>query len=111
MKITFSNLSKGIMAVAFGLALVFAGSAFKSTENQNKKALRYWYSVSYDDMVNHPNGYIKSGTPVFAYAEQEAVESPCEEGDELDCLRGFEAPITVFPNDDLSTPKIQKPIE
>lgn len=105
------NLSKGLLAAAFGLALVFAGSAFKPAESKHNRAALYWYRVSYDDMTNHPNGYIKSGTTIYANAEQENVVSPCDEGDELDCLRGFASPLTVFPNDDLTTPKIQKPNE
>ena len=108
---TIKNLSKGLLAAAFGLVLVIAGSAFKPAEGKHKRAALYWYRVSYDDMTNYPDGYIKSGTGVTAHAEQDAVISPCDSGDDIDCLRGFASPLTVFPNTDLTTPKIQKPNE
>ncbi len=98
----------GLAALLLAFGLVLGLSAFKQSA-PNKKAPMYWYQVSYDDPVNYPDGYIKSGTPVYDHAEKEQVESPCAVGTELDCLRGFDSPITNFPDGTLTENKIQKP--
>ena len=43
MKTTFKNLSKGLMAAAFGLVLVFAGSAFKADKTAAKTMYTFYY--------------------------------------------------------------------
>jgi len=45
MKTTFKNLSKGLMAAAFGLVLVFAGSAF-TTANGSRVGHFYRYKLT-----------------------------------------------------------------
>jgi len=106
------NLKKmifGLAALVVAFGLVFTASAFKSDAKSTQKAAMYWYEVSYDDPLNYPDGYIKSGTPIFDHAEQDQVESPCDEGNDLDCLRGFDSPITSFPDATLTENRIQKP--
>jgi len=53
MKRTFKNLSTGILAAAFGLALVFTGSAFKAS-----KLNRVQYTFRYND-ANHSKANVE----------------------------------------------------
>lgn len=99
------KLTFGLVALVLAFGLVFSVSAFKDT---TKKTALYWYKVSYDDPITYPDGYVKAGTPLFDYAEMSEVESPCDEGSDLDCLRGFDAPVTSS-DGTLTEYKIQKP--
>ncbi len=86
----------GLAALILAFGLIFGASAFKNV--QPKKTVLYWYKVSYDDPINHPNGYIKAETDFYSEQEKSLVISPCDVGNDAECLRGFETELTTFPN-------------
>jgi hypothetical protein len=90
------KLNLGLVALLLGFGLVMTQSAFKPAATN--KAPLHWYKVSYDDPSTYPNGYIKSDLDYYVEAEKESVLSPCVVDDEIDCLRGFEDELIVFPN-------------
>ena len=82
-------------------------NAVKHLNHHKKTASLYWYPVSYDNPTVYPNGYIKSGTTAYAHAEKSAVTSPCPDGTDADCLRGF-ASQPSLPNAAPGDDQIQK---
>jgi hypothetical protein len=103
------------MAVV-AVLLAVAASAFtltttKATVKTNHKHAPdlYWYEVTYD--ATHPSGDIPSSSAFYVQAEKDQVTSPCDAGTVKDCLRGFTAPLTSFPNNSAGTDQIKKPNE
>jgi len=75
MKTNFKNLSKGLLAAAFGLALVITGSAFKS---ENK---RTQYTFRFNDS-NHSEANVEDESK-WVY---DATDPECDEVLQQACL-------------------------
>lgn len=76
MKTTFKNLSTGILAAAFGIALVFTGSAFKATHSK-----RVQYTFRYND-TNHSKANVEDESK-WLYDPSAAG---CDENPQQACL-------------------------
>ena len=89
------------------VAILIVGSAFTINKEQPTEKLNslYWYVVTYVD--GQP--VIMSSNDFHTQDVKENVISPCDEGDNLDCLRGFTTPLTSFPNSSGGVDRIQKP--
>lgn len=72
-------------------------SAEASVKSESKTtSVMYWYSVTYD--ATHPNGVVLNASSHYQDGEQSEIDSPCPDGSEKDCLRGFNSALTSFPN-------------
>lgn len=77
MNTNIKNLSKGLLAAAFGLTLVFTGSAFKTESNAN----RTQYTFRFND-ANHSEANVEDESK-WVY---DATDPECDEVFQQACL-------------------------
>lgn len=84
-KIIFSALLMGFVVVSF------AGNPkdAKNTNGTEAKAKQnlVWYKVTYN--ATYPNGAVLSSADYVDEGEESQISSPCDEGTQRDCVRGF----------------------
>jgi hypothetical protein len=90
------------------IAMVLVAFAFSpTTTNHKDEDSLFWYKVTYDN--EHLGGYIPSEDDFYVQSEKNQVNSPCDEGVDKDCLRGFATEITSFPVMAAGTEQIKRP--
>ena len=81
-------------ALLMGFAVVsFAGTPKDgNTVNDNSgeaKQNLVWYKVTYN--ATYPQGAVLSSSDLVDEGEESEIDSPCDDGTQRDCLRGFSA--------------------
>ncbi|ULT38769.1 hypothetical protein KRR40_27245 [Niabella defluvii] len=105
-------------ALTMGFAAVsFAGSPKGNTkeatptkaEATSQTQTLHWYQVTYN--ATYPNGAILNAGDYEDTGEKSEIVSPCEPGNNQDCLRGFAEELQTFPETTLpssANERIQK---
>lgn len=89
-------------ALLMGFAVVsFAGNPKGESKNSSESAAKsqtqvlHWYQVTYN--ASYPDGAILSANDYEDTGEKSEIVSPCDPGNNQDCLRGFTQELQTFP--------------
>ncbi|QQL49890.1 hypothetical protein [Mucilaginibacter ginkgonis] len=95
----------GFLAIIIALS----ASAFTTVKSSaHRTAVLHWYTVDYS---SNPSGVINSSSDEYTVSEKSQVVSPCDEGTQKDCLRGFTNELTSFPTTAMGADQIKRPNE